>query len=74
VRIGKTQPNAFSADDGADVGMDEGTNVTDDYKRWDNQFTGTIQKVTLKTGEVKLTPEELKELSEENANTDLSID
>ncbi|MGE5374077.1 MAG: sulfatase-like hydrolase/transferase [Bacteroidota bacterium] len=73
-RIGKTQPNAFSADDGADVGLDEGTNVTDDYKQWDNRFTGTIQKVTIKTGDVKLTPAELEKLREENVNTDLSIE
>ncbi len=73
-RIGKTQSNVFSADDAADVGMDEGTNVTDDYKQWDNHFTGTIQNVTINTSEAKLTPEELKKLREENIDTELSID
>jgi arylsulfatase A-like enzyme len=73
-RIGKTHPNMFSADDAADVGMDEGTNVTDDYKERDNRFTGIIQKVTIKTSDLKLTPEELEKLREENADTDLSID
>jgi arylsulfatase A-like enzyme len=73
-RIGKTQPNMFSADDAADVGMDEGTNVTDDYKQWDNRFTGIIEKVIIKTSDVKLTPKELERLREENANTDLSVD
>jgi arylsulfatase len=73
-RIGKTQPNMFSADDAADVGVDEGTNVTDDYKQGDNQFTGIIEKVTIKTSDVKLTPMELERLREDNANTDFSVD
>ncbi len=37
----------FSADEGADVGVDEGTPVTEDYKAGDNQFTGRIYKVTI---------------------------
>lgn len=46
-RIDRTQPNFFSADEGADVGEDGETNVTDDYKERDNAFTGTIQKVVI---------------------------
>jgi arylsulfatase len=46
-RIERTQGYAFSADEGADVGVDEGTNVTDDYKERDNRFTGKIIKVTV---------------------------
>ena len=38
-------PLFFSADEGADVGEDLGTPVTEDYKQHDNQFTGTIRKV-----------------------------
>ncbi|MDQ1290255.1 MAG: hypothetical protein QG615_37, partial [Nitrospirota bacterium] len=45
--IPKTQPFAFSADEGADVGMDGETNVSPDYKQGDNAFTGTIVKVTV---------------------------
>ena len=45
--IPKTQPFAFSADEGADVGMDGETVVTTDYKQGDNAFTGKIVKVTV---------------------------
>jgi arylsulfatase len=48
-RIPKTQPFAFSADEGADVGMDAETAVSNDYKQFNNRFTGTIQKVTIET-------------------------
>ncbi|MGC8640291.1 MAG: hypothetical protein ACP5XB_10495, partial [Isosphaeraceae bacterium] len=46
-RIERTQGFIFSADEGADVGVDEGTPVTDDYKERDNRFTGKINKVTV---------------------------
>lgn len=46
-KIPKTQPFAFSADEGVDVGMDGETNVSDDYKEGDNTFTGKIQQVTV---------------------------
>ncbi len=45
--IPKTQPFAFSADEGADVGEDGETNVSLDYKQGDNTFTGKIEKVTI---------------------------
>jgi arylsulfatase A-like enzyme len=45
--IPKTVPFAFSADEGADVGLDAETAVSDDYKEGDNKFTGTIAKVTI---------------------------
>src|SRR6184192_4965331 len=45
--IPKTQPFAFSADEGADVGMDGETNVSPDYKQGDNKFTGHITRVTV---------------------------
>jgi arylsulfatase len=48
-RIPKTQPFAFSADEGADVGMDGETAVSNDYKEGDNKFTGKIIKVTIDT-------------------------
>jgi len=40
-------PSVFSADETADVGVDEATPVTDDYKERDNEFTGKIEKVTI---------------------------
>jgi len=46
-RIPKTQPFAFSGDEGADVGMDGETNVSDDYKQGDNEFTGKIEKIVI---------------------------
>jgi arylsulfatase A-like enzyme len=47
-RIEKTQANAFSADEGADVGLDEGTPVTEVYgPEPANHFTGTIERVTV---------------------------
>lgn len=46
-RIDRTQPFVFSADEGADVGLDGETPVTGDYKERDNKFTGRIQKVTV---------------------------
>jgi arylsulfatase A-like enzyme len=46
-RIDHTVPLVFSGDEGADVGVDEATNVTDAYKEGDNRFTGRISKVTI---------------------------
>jgi arylsulfatase A-like enzyme len=45
--IEKTQPFAFSADEGVDVGVDGETMVSDDYKLGTNGFTGQIVKVTV---------------------------
>ncbi len=46
-KIPKTQPFVFSADEGADVGLDGETNVSNDYKQGNNAFTGKINKVTV---------------------------
>lgn len=46
-KIPKTQPFAFSADEGADVGLDSETNVSPAYDQHDNAFTGKIIKVTV---------------------------
>ena len=48
-RIPKTQPYAFSADEGTDVGVDNETMVSNDYKPGENKFTGKIVKVTIDT-------------------------
>jgi arylsulfatase len=45
--IPKTQPFAFSGDEGADVGLDGETNVSNEYKQGNNAFTGKIHKVTI---------------------------
>jgi arylsulfatase len=44
-KIERTQPNVFSLDDTADVGVDEGTPVSSGYKERDNKFTGRIEQV-----------------------------
>lgn len=46
-RIARTQPLAFSAEDGTDVGMDEGTPVVEDYEPATTRFTGSIGKVVV---------------------------
>ncbi len=53
-RIEHTQCCLFSLDDATDVGMDEGTPVTEDYKERGNKFTGTIDKVTIDLKEMKV--------------------
>ena len=46
-KIARMMPFAFSAEEGTDVGMDEGTTVAEDYKAGDNRFGGRIVKVTV---------------------------
>ena len=46
-KVPKTMPFAYSADEGVDVGTDNETPVTEEYKEGDNHFTGVIQKVTI---------------------------
>jgi arylsulfatase len=46
-KIARTQPNLFSADETADVGTDESTPVTEEYKEGNNRFTGKINKVII---------------------------
>jgi arylsulfatase len=52
--IPKTQPFVFSADEGADVGVDSETNVSNDYKERDNKFTGKIYKVIIDIAPAKI--------------------
>ena len=61
-KIEQTQANFFSADEGADVGLDGETAVTDDYKAGENEFTGTIQKVVIEVGPLKISEAEKEEL------------
>ena len=47
-RVDKTQPNVFSADETADVGIDNQTPVADRIGiGTETKFTGTINKITL---------------------------
>jgi arylsulfatase A-like enzyme len=49
-QIPQTQPFIYSADEGIDIGMDNETAVSPDYKEGDNKFTGKIKKVTVDIG------------------------
>ena len=51
-RIERTQPMFFSADETADVGVDEAMPVTEDYKKGDNAFSGRVHKVTIAVGAI----------------------
>lgn len=44
-RIERTQGMTFSADEGADVGEDRGTPVTEDYTERESKFTGRIHQI-----------------------------
>jgi arylsulfatase len=46
-RVAHTIPIMFSADEAADVGVDEGTPVTEAYTAAGSRFTGRIRKVTV---------------------------
>ena len=65
-RIEQTQCCAFSADEGADVGADEGTPVTEAYKV-PFKFTGKINKVTIELKEMKTADKEEAEKSHKEA-------
>jgi arylsulfatase A-like enzyme len=54
-RVEKTQPNLFSADETADVGLDNQTPVAEGigYGPEETRFTGKIHKVTVEVKEVK---------------------
>ena len=47
VRVDKTEPNVFSADETANIGMDKETPVSEDYTAKTSKFTGKIDKVTI---------------------------
>jgi arylsulfatase len=49
VKIERTMPFVFSGDEGADVGVDNETPVTEDYPEANNRFTGRINKITIET-------------------------
>ena len=59
-RIEKTQFGIFSSDEGADVGADEGTPVTEAYKV-PFRFTGKIAKVTIELQEMKAASAEVEQ-------------
>jgi arylsulfatase A-like enzyme len=63
-KIPKTQPYAYSGDEGVDVGMDNETPVSSDYQERDNKFTGTIKKITVDVKPVNLSAQDQKEIED----------
>jgi arylsulfatase len=63
-RIPKTQPYAFSADEGTDIGVDNETMVSNDYKPGENKFTGKIVNVTIDTKPSNLSAADEKKVEE----------
>jgi hypothetical protein len=72
--IPKTVPFIFSGEEGADVGMDAETAVSDDYKQEDNQFTGAIVKVTIDVSPSKLSAADQKATADTEDAADLAVD
>ena len=64
-KIPKTQPYAYSGDEGVDVGMDNETSVSNDYKERDNKFTGVIKKVTVDVKPLNLGVKDKKDIEDE---------
>jgi arylsulfatase len=64
-KIPKTQPYAYSADEGVDVGVDNETPVSNDYKERDNKFTGTIKKITVDVKPFALSAKDKKDIEDE---------
>ena len=57
-RVPHTMPFVYSADEGVDVGTDDETAVTPTTNRARTAFTGKILKVTIQSGDVKMTDAE----------------
>jgi hypothetical protein len=72
--IPRTQPFVFSADEGADVGMDGETAVSNDYKQGDNKFTGKILKVTINTKPSGLTAADQKAVEDAEEEAEAIVD
>ncbi len=64
-RIEHTNAMAFSGDEGADVGTDLETPVTEDYKEGENKFTGRIYKVTVAVQDMKPVDKAVEEKDQE---------
>src|SRR5881227_503033 len=64
-KVPKTQPYAFSGDEGVDVGVDNETPVSNDYKERDNKFSGTIKKVTVDVKPFNLGAKDKKDIEDE---------
>jgi arylsulfatase len=73
-RIPKTQPYAYSADEGVDVGMDNETPVSSDYQERDNKFSGAIKRITVDVKPVNLSDRDQKEIEEKGDVKEIAED
>jgi arylsulfatase len=73
-QIPKTQPFMYSGDEGIDVGMDNETNVSNDYKEGDNKFSGKIKKITVDIGKSQLSAEDEKIIEKFNNEIAINLD
>jgi hypothetical protein len=72
--IPKTQPFAFSADEGMDVGMDGETAVSNDYLPSESRFTGKVVKVTIDVKPAKLGAADQKAVDDAEEQRSLAED
>jgi hypothetical protein len=69
-KLARTIPFRVSADETFDVGEDTGTPVSEDY-HVPFKFTGTLNKVVVRLGEAALTPQEQKQLDQQEGANEL---
>jgi hypothetical protein len=69
-KLTRSIPFRVSADETLHIGEDTGTPVSEDY-HVPFKFTGTINKVVVKLSEASLSPEEQKELDEQEGANEL---
>jgi len=69
-KLTRTIPFRVSADETLDIGEDTGTPVSEDY-HVPFRFTGTLNTVVINLGEAALTPQEQKELDEQEGANEL---
>jgi arylsulfatase len=69
-KLERTIPFRVSADETLDIGEDTGTPVSEDY-HVPFKFTGTLNKVVINLGEAALTPQEQKELDQQEGANEL---
>ena len=69
-RVTRTIPFRVSADETLDIGEDTGTPISEDY-HVPFKFTGTIDRLAVDLGEAKLSPQDQKELDEQEGTNEV---
>jgi arylsulfatase len=73
-KIPKTQPYAYSGDEGVDVGMDNETPVSSEYQERDNKFTGKINKIIVDVKPFHLRAQDQKEIEDKGDVKEIAED